>query len=250
MNEVIKLKKISKVYDTGAVKVKALTDVDLSVKQGEFIAVMGPSGSGKSTLMNIISCMDRPTAGEYYLNGNDVSELNRDRLAAVRNKTVGIVFQSFNLLSRTNALENVELPLLYDNSFDYKMRHGKAMETLEEVGLKDWWHHHPNQLSGGQQQRVAVARAIVNNPSIVLADEPTGNLDSRTSVEILELLQRLNSERGITVIIVTHENDISQYAQRVINFMDGYMVKDYRVRKRLVATEILKTLKKGGRKKK
>jgi putative ABC transport system ATP-binding protein len=243
MDKVIELKNITKIYDTGAVKVPALVDVSLNIYKGEFVAIMGPSGSGKSTLMNIISCMDKPTKGEYFLNEKDVSKLSKDELAVIRNKTVGIVFQSFNLLSRTNALENVELPLLYDPACEYSKRHDRAMAALGEVGLKDWWHHYPNQLSGGQQQRVAVARAMVNNPKFILADEPTGNLDSRTSVEIMELLQELNDSRGITIIIVTHESDISKYAKRILSFTDGKLIEDIMVAKRLIARKELKKKK-------
>lgn len=246
---VIKLNDITKIYDTGVVQVKALSDVRTEIKKGEFVSIMGPSGSGKSTLMNIISCLDKPTSGEYILKDKDVSKLNSDQLARVRNKTVGIVFQSFNLLSRTTAQENVELPLLYDPEKEYKERKRISMAALEEVGLKDWWHHHPNQLSGGQQQRVAIARAIVNEPEILLADEPTGNLDSKTSIEIMELLQELNEDKGITVIMITHEDDISKYSDRVLNFIDGELVSDKPVKKRTDATEVLKKWnnKKGGK---
>ncbi len=241
MTSIIDLRKINKIYITGAEDVHALRDVDLKITEGEFIAIMGPSGSGKSTLMNIISCMDKPTSGEYYLKNQDVSKLSKDSLARIRNKELGIVFQSFNLLSRTSALENVELPLLYDGSFNFKDRHDRAMEILDEVGLKPWWHHHPNQLSGGQQQRVAIARAMVNRPGIILADEPTGNLDSTTSIEIMALLQELNSEKGITVIIITHEDDISQYAERVVSFMDGEIIKDEKVKRRKNAAKVLQS---------
>jgi putative ABC transport system ATP-binding protein len=240
MKPVIDIKAINKIYDTGAIQLHALKDADLLVEQGEFLAIMGPSGSGKSTLMNLISCMDKPTSGKYLLNGEDVSKYTLDQLAEVRNKRIGMVFQSFNLLSRTSALENVQLPLLYDGTSDFKRRHDVAMATLEEVGLKDWWHHYPNQLSGGQQQRVAIARAIVNNPMLILADEPTGNLDSKTSIEIMELLQELNEERNKTIIIVTHETDIARYAKRIITLVDGRIIKEEKVKNRLSAKEELK----------
>jgi putative ABC transport system ATP-binding protein len=248
-DNIIQLKKITKVYDTGAVQVEALRGIDLDIKKGEFVAIMGASGSGKSTLLNIISCMDRPTKGEYLLMNRDVSKLGGDELASVRNKTIGIVFQNFNLLSRTTALENVELPALY-GGLSAKPRREKAMQTLKEVGLEDWWHHHPNQLSGGQQQRVAIARALINQPPILLADEPTGNLDSKTSVEILDIFQKLNAAKGITVIFVTHETDIARYAARIVSFRDGLIVKDENVSNRLWAEAVLKRnhfrKKKGG----
>lgn len=248
-DKIIQLNKITKVYDTGAVQVEALKGIDLEIDRGEFVAIMGASGSGKSTLLNIISCMDRPTKGEYILMGKDVSKLNGDELATVRNKTIGIVFQNFNLLSRTTALENVELPALY-GGVPVKERRDKAMQTLKEVGLEDWWHHHPNQLSGGQQQRVAIARALINRPPVLLADEPTGNLDSKTSVEILDIFQKLNKEKGITVIFVTHETDIARYAARIVSFRDGTILKDEKVSNRLWASEVLKrnhfSKKKGG----
>jgi putative ABC transport system ATP-binding protein len=237
--KVIQLKDIVKIYDTGAVQVEALRGINLEIGTGEFVAIMGASGSGKSTLLNIISCMDHPTKGQYFLMKKDVSKLGSDELASVRNKTIGIVFQNFNLLSRTTALENVELPALY-SGIPTKIRHEKAMKTLKEVGLQDWWHHHPNQLSGGQQQRVAIARAMINQPPILLADEPTGNLDSKTSVEILSIFQKLNSEKGITIIYVTHETDIARYAARVVNFRDGLIIKDEKVTNRLWAEEVLK----------
>lgn len=239
-DNVIQLKDIVKIYDTGAVQVEALRGINLEVNKGEFVAIMGASGSGKSTLLNIVSCMDRPTKGQYLLMNKDVSKLGRDELANVRNKTIGIVFQNFNLLSRTTALENVELPALY-GGVPAKLRREKAMQTLKEVGLEDWWHHHPNQLSGGQQQRVAIARALMNHPPVLLADEPTGNLDSRTSVEILGIFQKLNYEKGITVIFVTHETDIARYAQRVVSFRDGLIIKDEKVTSRLWADDVLKS---------
>ena len=225
MNKLIKAKQLTKVYDMGDVKVHALRGIDLEISSGEFTAIMGPSGSGKSTFMNIIGCLDVPTAGSYFLDGADVSSLNKDQLARTRNKKIGFIFQTFNLLSRTSALENVELPLLYNPSVKAKERKEKAMNMLEMVGLADWHHHFPSQLSGGQQQRIAIARALVNDPVIVLADEPTGNLDTRTSFEIMEIFQELNG-RGMTIALVTHEPDISQFAKRNVSFRDGRISKE------------------------
>jgi putative ABC transport system ATP-binding protein len=220
----IQLKDVSKVYQMGDVKVRALRGVTLTVKQGEFVAIMGASGSGKSTLMNIIGCLDRPSTGFYALEGHEVSHLTRDELARIRNRTIGFVFQSFNLLSRTSALENVELPLVYAG-MSRRERHAKAAEALRRVGLGDRIEHHSNQLSGGQQQRVAIARALVSSPKLILGDEPTGNLDSRTSVEVMSLLQELGKS-GITVLLVTHEADIARYASRVIMVKDGLVLFD------------------------
>jgi len=210
----------------GDVQVHALRGVDLSIKAGEFVAVIGPSGSGKSTFMHILGCLDRPSAGHYILDGQDVSTLSRDELAIVRNQRIGFVFQGFNLLSRTSALDNVELPLLYQNGVRTAERHTRATQMLKTVGLGDRMNHHPNQLSGGQQQRVAIARSLVNRPAIILADEPTGNLDSRTSIEIMDIFQRLNHDNGITVILITHEPEIAEYANRIIRFRDGLVVTD------------------------
>jgi putative ABC transport system ATP-binding protein len=221
----IEIKSVSKVYDLGEVKVRALDDVSLAIEHGEFLSIMGPSGSGKSTLMNILGCLDQPSDGHYFLEGVDVGELDRDKLAAIRNKKIGFVFQGFNLLSRTSALENVELPMLY-NGVSVKERKDKALEALRIVGLEGRELHKPNQLSGGEQQRVAIARAIVNQAPIVLADEPTGNLDTKTSSEIMEIFQELNTESHITVILVTHESDIAHYSKRIIRFLDGRLVKD------------------------
>jgi putative ABC transport system ATP-binding protein len=221
----IEIKSVSKVYDLGEVKVRALDDVSLAIEHGEFLSIMGPSGSGKSTLMNILGCLDQPSDGHYFLEGVDVGELDRDKLAAIRNKKIGFVFQGFNLLSRTSALENVELPMLY-NGVSVKERKDKALEALRIVGLEGRELHKPNQLSGGEQQRVAIARAIVNQAPIVLADEPTGNLDTKTSSEIMEIFQKLNTESHITVILVTHESDIAHYSKRIIRFLDGRLVKD------------------------
>ena len=222
----IEASKVSKVYRMGDVDVHALRDVSLTISEGESVAVMGPSGSGKSTLMNILGCLDRPSSGGYWLVGDEVSRLDRNALARLRNRTLGFVFQSFNLLSRTTALENVELPLLYAG-VSARERHARAREALEHVGLGERMHHHPNQMSGGQQQRVAVARALVTRPRLIVADEPTGNLDSRTSVEIMALFQELGRS-GITLLLVTHEADIARYASRVVVMHDGRVQSDER----------------------
>jgi len=221
----IEAREVRKIYSLGDVDVKALDGVSLAIETGEFLAIMGPSGSGKSTFMNIVGCLDIPTEGQYLLEEVDVGRLSRDELAHIRNQKIGFVFQGFNLLPRTTALENVELPLLYNN-VSVKERHQKALAALHTVGLEGREHHHPNQLSGGQQQRVAIARAIVNQAPIILADEPTGNLDTKTSQEIMELFQKLNSESAITIILVTHEQDIAAYSRRVIRFLDGHVVSD------------------------
>lgn len=221
----IKVNEIRKVYTMGDVKVNALERVSTGIEKGEFVAIMGPSGSGKSTFMNILGCLDKPTTGQYLLEGVDVSKLSRDELAEIRNKKIGFVFQTFNLLPRTSAIENVELPMLY-NGLPAKERREKAIEALKVVGLEERMHHLPSQLSGGQQQRAAIARAIVNDAPIILADEPTGNLDTRTSAELMELFTRLNSESEITIIIVTHEANISAYSRRVIRFLDGRIVSE------------------------
>jgi putative ABC transport system ATP-binding protein len=231
---VIEIRDLTKVYHMGEVEVHALAGVDLDVAEGEFIAVMGPSGSGKSTLMNIIGCLDRPTAGTYLLDGIDVSELNRDERAVIRNAKIGFVFQSFNLLARTSALENVELPLLYGEfGWTSAQRHAAARAAIERVGLAGREGHYPSQLSGGQQQRVAIARALVTNPAILLADEPTGNLDSRTSEEIMGIFQQLNDD-GKTVVLITHEPDIAQYAKRIVHVRDGRIQNDESVEQRRV----------------
>ena len=238
---VIQLDHIHKIYTMGDVEVHALRGVSLSIREGEFVAIMGASGSGKSTTMNIIGCLDRPTRGTYILDGEDVSQLSKDERADIRCQKIGFVFQGFNLLSRTSALENVELPMLY-LGVDSATRHARAMEALAAVGLAGREQNHPNQLSGGQQQRVAVARSLVNNPALILADEPTGNLDSRTSVEVMEIFQRLNRERSITLVLVTHERDIAEYAQRVVVFKDGKIKSDRQVEKPRDAAEELKHL--------
>ena len=225
MSEVIRVQDLHKTYRMGDVEVPALRGINLSIDRGEFVAVMGSSGSGKSTFMNIVGCLDRPTTGKYYLEGEEVGSLSRDEWAYIRNKRIGFVFQGFNLLSRTTALENVELPMMY-NGFSGKRRHERAAEVLSLVGLEQRLDHKPNQLSGGQQQRVAIARALVNQPSLLLADEPTGNLDSATSAEIMTLFQRLNAEQGITIVLVTHEPDIATFARRRIVFRDGIIVSD------------------------
>ncbi len=223
----IETKGLTKTYKLDGIEVEALRGVDLGIERGEFVAVMGPSGSGKSTFMNIIGCLDKPTSGDCLIDGVNVCRLSRDELAAIRNRKIGFVFQGFNLLPRTSALENVELPLLY-NSSPPKERRKKAHAALELMGLAGREEHHPNQLSGGQQQRVAIARALVNDPSFVFADEPTGNLDTKTSAEIMEIFSKLNGEAGITIIIVTHEADIACYCQRVVRFVDGRIVSDQR----------------------
>ena len=231
---VIRLDGIHKVYEAGDVKVHALRGVTLEVEQGGFVAIMGSSGSGKSTMMNILGCLDRPTKGKYFLDGVDVSDFSKDERAEIRNRKLGFVFQGFNLLRRTSALENVELPLIYSN-VPAEERRQRSMSALKIVGLAHKAMSHPNQLSGGQQQRVAIARALVNEPSLLLADEPTGNLDSRTSTEIMEVFQRLN-DRGITIVLVTHEPDVAQYARRMVAMKDGHLILDQSVRKRRNAT--------------
>jgi putative ABC transport system ATP-binding protein len=221
----IEANNLSKVYSLGDVEVRALDGVTTAIDKGEFVAIMGQSGSGKSTFMNVLGCLDTPTAGHYLLDGVDTGALGRDELAEIRNRKLGFVFQGFNLLSRTSARENVELPMLY-NGMPAHMRRERAQKALKDVGLEGREDHHPNQLSGGQQQRVAIARALVNEAPIILADEPTGNLDTKTSAEIMELFVRLNAEVGITVVIVTHEPDIAAYAKRTIRFLDGHIVSD------------------------
>ena len=238
---VIHTQRLVKVYATGSTEVRALRGIDLTVAGGEFVAVMGASGSGKSTLMNILGCLDVPTTGTYDLDGERVNGLDRNALADIRNRKIGFVFQGFNLLARTSAVENVELPLLYDRSGKRVESRRLALEALDRVGLSDRSHHLPNELSGGQQQRVAIARALVTRPALLLADEPTGNLDSRTSVEVLALFQQLNQE-GITILLVTHERDIARYAKRIVEMRDGHVLRDVPVAERGVAAEDLRSL--------
>jgi putative ABC transport system ATP-binding protein len=239
-NDLIKIDQLEKTYAMGDVQVHALRGVSLNVSREEFVAIMGASGSGKSTFMNILGCLDKPTNGTYILDNINVGSLSRDELAFIRNKKIGFVFQGFNLLSRTTALENVELPLFY-NSTSTKLRKEKSIDALKKVGLEERIYHYPNQLSGGQQQRVAIARALVNDPSIVLADEPTGNLDSKTSIEVMEIFQKLN-EQGITIILVTHEPDIALFAKRHIVFRDGKIKSDLLNAVPNKASEALKTI--------
>ena len=240
-NTIIEINNLRKNYHVGDVTVHALRGVDLKIHEGEFVAIMGASGSGKSTMLNILGCLDKPTLGDYMLDGINVNTMNRDALARFRNKKLGFVFQSYNLLARTTALENVELPLFYNPRIKSKDRKESALRALEAVGLTDRKHHMPNQLSGGQQQRVAIARSLVNDPVLILADEPTGNLDSRTSFEIMEIFQDLN-DKGRTIVFVTHEPDIAKFATRNITFRDGKIQRESTVNDRLNAWEILKTL--------
>jgi putative ABC transport system ATP-binding protein len=243
MSTVIKLEEIHKVYHTGEVDVHAVRGVTLEIQRGEFVAVMGASGSGKSTLMNMLGCLDRPSKGRYLLDGTDVSGLERDELADIRNEKIGFVFQGFNLLARTSALENVELPMLYVHKrIGGGEQRQRAMKSLETVGLAERADHHPNQLSGGQQQRVAIARALVNQPALLLADEPTGNLDSQTSIEIMGVFQKLNAQ-GITILMVTHELDIASYTKRNIVMRDGRVLTDEPVKRRLIAEDELRKLR-------
>jgi putative ABC transport system ATP-binding protein len=225
VDEVIRAENLTKTYKMGEVEVHALRGVSFTIQRGEVISIMGPSGSGKSTLMNILGCLDHPTSGVYILDGEDVSDLTGDRLAAIRNRKVGFVFQSFNLLPRQSAISNVELPLRYAG-INTRQRRQRALETLWAVGLSERIHHRPNELSGGQQQRVAIARALVNDPAILMADEPTGNLDSKSGKEIMELILRMNSERGTTIIIITHDPTVAARTQRVIRLMDGQLVEE------------------------
>ncbi len=233
MEPLIQLRNITKTYIMGETEVHALRGVSLAIRQGEMVAIMGPSGSGKSTLMNIIGCLDRPTSGEYLLEGVNVGDLSDDELAIIRNEKIGFVFQQYMLLQRTTALRNVELPMLYGRG--RPDRHERARAALEAVGMSDRLHHRPNELSGGQQQRVAIARALVNEPRIIMADEPTGALDSRTGAEIMGIFQRLNAEQGITVILVTHEHDVAQHAERIISMRDGQIADDQPVVNRTIA---------------
>jgi putative ABC transport system ATP-binding protein len=237
---VILVRDLTKTYTVGDVDVRALRGVSLEIPRGEFVALTGPSGSGKSTFMHLAGCLDRPTSGAYELNGRDVSRLSKRELAAVRNREIGFVFQGFNLLSRTSAIENVALPMLYGAPMPARERRRRAAAALEADGLGGRVDHHPNQLSGGQQQRVAIARALVNQPSLLLADEPTGNLDSRTSIEVMGIFQRLNAEQGITIVLVTHEPDIAEYAARIVGFRDGRIRLDRPVTQRREAGDELR----------
>jgi putative ABC transport system ATP-binding protein len=238
---IIEVKQLKKEFHVGDVTVHALKGINLDIKEGEFVAIMGTSGSGKSTMLNILGCLDKPTSGDYLLDGVSIADLNKNQLAELRNSKLGFVFQSYNLLSRTSALENVELPLFYNPKVKAKERRERALNALESVGLVDRMHHTPNQLSGGQQQRVAIARSLVNDPVVILADEATGNLDTRTSYEIMDLFQRLN-ENGKTIVFVTHEPDIARLTSRNIVFRDGHVIRESYVDDQLIASNILKTL--------
>lgn len=241
MSKIIETIQLTKIFHLGDIDVPALRGVDLTLEKGEMVAIMGASGSGKSTLMNLIGCLDQATSGKYYLDGIDVSTLTKDEYADIRNHKIGFVFQGFNLLPRTTALENVELPLFYDHKRRIKDPQKAAVEALEIVGLTDRMFHEPSQLSGGQQQRVAIARALVNQPALILADEPTGNLDTRTSIDVLSVFQELN-DRGITIVLVTHEHDIAHYAKRIVEMRDGIIRKDYPVVERRQARDDLDKL--------
>jgi putative ABC transport system ATP-binding protein len=241
MKTLIEILKLKKDYYVGEVTVHALRGVEMAVNEGEFVAIMGASGSGKSTMLNIIGCLDKPTEGDYILDGTSISRLSRNELAVLRNRKLGFVFQTYNLLPRTNALDNVELPLLYNSSIKTKERHERAINALESVGLADRMYHKPNQLSGGQQQRVAIARSLVNDPVVILADEATGNLDTRTSYEIMALFQELNS-KGKTIVFVTHEPDIAKCATRNIIFKDGLILRESEVKDRIIAVEMLASI--------
>jgi putative ABC transport system ATP-binding protein len=238
MKTLIEILSLKKDYQVGEVTVHALRGIDMAVTEGEFVAIMGASGSGKSTMLNIIGCLDKPTEGEYILDGTRISRLSRNELSTLRNKKLGFVFQTYNLLPRTDALDNVELPLMYNSSIKARERRERAMAALDSVGLSDRIHHKPNQLSGGQQQRVAIARSLVNDPVVILADEATGNLDTRTSYEIMSLFQELNS-KGKTIVFVTHEPDIARCATRNVIFKDGLIQKEYEVKDRIIASEVL-----------
>lgn len=241
-NTIIEVEHLKKDFYVGDVTVRALKGINIRIQEGEFVAIMGASGSGKSTMLNILGCLDKPTDGDYKLDGVSVSGLNKNQLAELRNAKLGFVFQSYNLLARTSALENVELPLFYNDKVKAKERKERAIAALEAVGLTDRMHHMPNQLSGGQQQRVAIARSLVNDPVVILADEATGNLDTRTSYEIMDLFQRLNADHGKTIVFVTHEPDIARLTSRNIIFRDGWVIREQMVEDRLIASEMLKSL--------
>jgi len=241
-NLIIEVDNLKKDFHVGDVTVRALKGINLQIHEGEFVAIMGASGSGKSTMLNILGCLDKPTSGTYKLDGISISELNKNELAELRNHKLGFVFQSYNLLSRTSALENVELPLFYNSSVNSRERKERAIAALESVGLADRMYHMPNQLSGGQQQRVAIARSLVNDPVVILADEATGNLDTRTSLEIMELFQRLNADQGKTIVFVTHEPDIARLTSRNILFRDGLVVREQLLKEKYLASEMLKSL--------
>ncbi|MBQ0735428.1 ABC transporter ATP-binding protein [Aquimarina celericrescens] len=241
IKKVIETKKVSRVFKNGEIEVHALTDVDLVIKEGEFVAIMGASGSGKSTYLNILGCLDLPTSGEYFLDGIYVNTLTKNQLADIRNQKIGFIFQNYNLLSRTTALENVELPLVYDRTGRFPNPKEMAKNALIQVGLKDRIHHKTNELSGGQQQRVAIARALVNDPAIILADEATGNLDSKTSIDIADLFVRLN-DKGKTILMITHEPEIAQFAKRIIIFRDGYILSDETIENRSTKESALRDL--------
>ena len=239
--KVIQTKKLSRIFKTGEIEVQALTDIDIEIQEGEFVSIMGSSGSGKSTLLHIIGCLDRPTSGEYILDGVKVNKLDKDQLADIRNQKIGFIFQSYNLLSRTTALENVELPLIYDRTGKFSNTKELAKNALEQVGLGNRIYHKTNELSGGQQQRVAIARALINNPALILADEPTGNLDSASSIDIADLFVKLN-DQGRTIIMITHEEDIAQFAKRMIFLRDGRVLTDELIRNRNTKEKALKDL--------
>jgi len=245
MQTVVETKNLVKNYQMGEIKVHALRGIDISINEGEFVAIMGASGSGKSTLMNILGCLDIPTSGTYLLDGVNISTLSKDQLARLRNRKIGFVFQTFNLLARTSALENVELPLVYNASIKGKVRKSMAEQALTKVGLADRMHHFPNQLSGGQQQRVAIARALINKPVIIFADEPTGNLDTKTSVEVMQIFQDLNNA-GNTIVMVTHEEDIANFAKRNIMLKDGKILRDQPVKQRKIASELVLSFAQNG----